>query len=309
MKFAGRINSLIFKNGASVLDTIDQYKKIEGITHLEFNYPEHILPGTIDDIKRHAGELHINGVATRFRSEFNAGEFTNTDEKIVRSAIQLCKNAVDACRALGGEVVTVWEAFDGFEYPFQLDYEKKWNRIIESLREITDYAGDIKVSLEYKPYEPRAYAMLDSIGLTLLAVREVSRKNIGVTLDFCHMLMKHDCPAFGLALAARNKQLFGLHMNDGYRNMDNGMIFGSVNPPQALEFVYYLKKYAYDGVVFFDTFPVREDPSKEILENMTMFRAMDAAIDRVGMDEIAEVVKKQDGVCSQQLIHRLLRNM
>ena len=45
------------------------------------------------------------------------------------------------------------------------------------------------------------------------------------------------------------KKLFGLHMNDGYSQMDSGMIFGSVNLAHAMEFVYYLKKYSYDGVV------------------------------------------------------------
>ena len=53
--------------------------------------------------------------------------------------------------------------------------------------------------------------------------------------------MKRDSPAYGLALAASMGKLYGLHMNDGYSQMDSGMIFGSVNIAHAAEFIYYLK--------------------------------------------------------------------
>ena len=62
-----------------------------------------------------------------------------------------------------------------------------------------------------------------------------------------------------LALAASKGKLFGLHMNDGYGWKDSGLVFGSVNFSQSAEFIYYLERYGYDGVVFFDTFPIREE--------------------------------------------------
>lgn len=308
MKFAGRMNSFIFKGDYDIFETIDQYKNLDGITHLEFNYPEHIAPYSMDKLIEHIGDMKVNGVATRFKDHFIAGEFTNADDEIRKDAIQLCKEAVDACRKLGGEILTVWLGFDGFDYSFQIDYEKKWDIIIKSFQEIADYAKDIKISIEYKPFEPRAYSMIDGIGLTMLAVNEINRENVGVTLDFCHMLMKQESPAYSLALTARTGKLFGLHMNDGYRVMDNGLIFGSVNLTQALEFVYYLKKYQYDGVVFFDSFPFREDAEEEIKTNMEMFGFMSNAIDKVGMDKIANVINKQDAVSSQKLVLELLNN-
>jgi xylose isomerase len=48
MNFSGRINSFIFKGNYDVLKTIDQYREIDGVTHLEFNYPEHISPYSIE---------------------------------------------------------------------------------------------------------------------------------------------------------------------------------------------------------------------------------------------------------------------
>ena len=50
MNYAGRINSFIFK-GASVIDAIKEYRKMNGLTHLEFNYPEHIAGYDLNEIK------------------------------------------------------------------------------------------------------------------------------------------------------------------------------------------------------------------------------------------------------------------
>ena len=307
MKFAGRMNTFIHKGDKDIFQTIEAYKSIKGITHLEFNYPEHIAPFDMNRLIDTVGDFRVNGVATRFKDHFVAGEFTNPDGQISRDAVQLCKDAADACRALKGDVLTVWLGFDGFDYPFQIDYEAKWNKIIKSFQEVADYAKDIKVSIEYKPFEPRAFSMIDGIGLTMMAIEEIDRPNVGTTLDFCHMLMKHENPAFSLALAARKNKLYGLHMNDGYNVMDNGLIFGSVHLGQALEFVYYLKKYQYDGVCFFDSFPFREDSRAEVEANIETFNRLLDTVDRLGLDYIQEVVNKQDGVSAQKLILKMLK--
>lgn len=301
------MNSFIFKGDKDIFETIEAYHHLNGITHLEFNYPEHIEGQDLGKLKQAIGDLQVNGVAVRFRERFTNGEFTNPDAETRRAAIDLCKGAVDACRELGGSVVTVWLAYDGFDYAFQYDYEKAWNNMIEAFREIADYGSDLKISIEYKPFEPRSYSLIDGVGLTLLAIQEIGRDNVGTTLDLCHMLMKHESPAFSLTLAARANRLFGLHMNDGYRNMDSGMIFGSINLAQSLEFVYYLKKYAYDGVVFFDSFPVREDTAREIEANIDTFNKLSDLIDQTGMDRIAEIVGRQDGVAAHRLVLDLLK--
>ncbi len=303
MKFAGRMNSFIFKGNFDLFSTISRYHNLPGITHLEFNYPEHVENYDIGKLRDAIGDMKVNGVATRFKNPFINGEFTNPDKSIRKDAINLCLNAIDACSKLGGNVLTIWQAYDSYDYPFQIDYECAWNQMIDALKEITEYAQskNIKVSIEYKPFEPRNYAMLDSFGTTMLAIKEVGLPNIGMTLDFCHMLMKHDNPSFSLVMAARDQKLFGLHMNDGYSSMDSGLIFGSVHFSHCLEFVYYLKKYQYDGVVFFDTFPIREDAFAEISTNIKMFNKMDSLIDHLGMSYIQTVIEKHDGTAIQHM--------
>ena len=308
MKISGRFNSFLFKKNYTVIQAIERFKQIEGFTHLEFNYPEHISTYSLDEIKKHIGHLKVNGVATRFRDQFIFGEFTNPKEEKREAALDLCKEAVNVCKELGGTVVTIWLDFDGFDYAFQADYEKAWNLIIDSFRQISDYAAkfNILVSIEYKPFEPRAYSFIDGIGLTLLAVNETNRENIGVTVDVCHAMMKKESPAFSLTLAASRKKLFGIHLNDGYGTIDNGLVFGMVNYAQALELVYVIKKYQYDGVIYFDTFPVREDTEREIEMNIKMFRSISSTIEEIGLERIAKVCDLHDGIKSQELILEML---
>lgn len=306
MKYAGRMNSFVFK-GRTVLDAIKAYKAMNGLTHLEFNYPEHIQGYDLEDIKSAMEGLQVNGLAIRWRNRFINGEFNNPDEDLRKEAVRICKDGVDVCRQLGGKVITLWFENDGFDYPFQIDYEKSWKNMVEGIREVADYAPDLKISIEYKPFEPRNFSLVDSTGMTLLLINDVDRPNVGCTLDFCHMMMKNDSPSYGLALAASKGKLFGLHMNDGYGRMDSGMIFGSVNLGLSLEFVYYLKKYHYEGVVFFDTFPIREGAAEETQANIDAFEKLSDLVDSVGLEAIGDVISKCDGIGAQKLVLGMLK--
>ena len=81
----------------------------------------------------------------------------------------------------------IWLGFDGFDYSFQIDYVSYWNRIVKAFRDVCDYSK-VPVSIEYKPYEERVHAFIDSFGTAVSILHDVDRENLGVTLDFCHML-------------------------------------------------------------------------------------------------------------------------
>ena len=289
------------------MDAIKAYRETKGMTHLEFNYPEHIAGYDLEEIKKAMGDLKVNGFAVRWRNFFLNGDLTNPDEELRQKAITMCKEAADICRELGGSVITLWLENDGFDYPFQMDYEYCFKQVVEAIQEVADYAKDMKISIEYKPYEERNFALIDSTGMTMYLISEVDRENVGCTLDFCHMLMKHDSPSYGLALAASKGKLFGLHMNDGYGFQDSGLIFGSVNFSLCAEFIYYLKRYHYDGVVFFDTFPIRENAILEVQANIDAFEQISSMVDKIGVEEIDKIVAKRDGISAQNLILEMMK--
>ena len=250
--------------------------------------------------------LLVNGVALRFRDEFINGELGNADSAISDRAVELCKEACDYCRDIGGEVVTIWLGFDGFDYSFQIDYEKVWNQIKDCLIQIADYAPDLKISIEYKPFQPRAYAFLDSFGVSLSMIHEVGRENLGITLDYCHMLMKHENPAYGASILGSRKKLFGVHLNDGYGLNDDGLMIGTNSLIKTIEFIYYTKLHSYEHAFYFDTFPVIEDPIAECKRNIKMIKKIDSVIDKLGMDYISGVIKENSGVKVSDLVLEIL---
>ena len=75
MKLATRINSF-FRNTSSLIDVLDQLGKIEGLTHVDLNYPEHFNGLALAEIKEalNRNNLKVNGLAVRFRERFINGE-------------------------------------------------------------------------------------------------------------------------------------------------------------------------------------------------------------------------------------------
>ena len=67
-----------------------------------------------------------------------------------------------------------------------------------------------------------------------------------------------------------------------------------------------LKKYHYDGVVFFDTFPIRENAILEAQANIKAFEQISKMVDNVGVEEIEKIVEKHDGISAQNLIMKLM---
>lgn len=304
VKFAARINSFFHDNNVSLVSTINNISKVKEITCVDLNYPEHFSKISVKEIAvvLQNNNLKLNSVSPRFRSEFINGEFGNPDSAISQKAVTICLQAIDICRELGGKVVTIWLGYDGYDYSFQLNYVKTWDKVVQAFRKICEYGNDIQVSIEYKPFQPRVHSLISDLGSTMMLINEVGCNNLGITLDFCHSLMKGENPAFGLCMAAEKGKLYGIHLNDGNKSNDDGLMLGAVNFMQTLEFIYYLKKYKYDGVIYFDTFPVREDPILECEANIRMYKKMNDLIDGMGMDKIQNIIDQNDAIAARSIL-------
>merc|ERR1712196_316963 len=109
-------------------------------------------------------------------------------------------------------------------------------------------------------------------------------------LDFGHCLAAGENPAQSAAMVGAAGKLFGVQLNDGYQRLgaEDGLMFGSVHPLMALEFVMWLQKTDYKGHVYFDTFPRNEDPVREAEYNIRRFKALWRRAQRLrdaGLDE------------------------
>jgi len=302
MKYATRVNSFLRVNN-ELTDAISKIGEIDGVDYIDLNYPEHFSVYSPQEIKAflNKNRLKCNAINLRFRERFLQGEFGNKNTEISEEAVQLCRKAADVCKEIAGEQLIIWLAFDGFDYSFQIDYVNVWKQVVTAFQKVCDYTR-VPVSIEYKPYEERVHCMIDSFGTTMLMVNEIQKDNLGVTLDFCHMLMKKENPAFATAWLLERNKLFNMHLNDGEGSTDDGLMVGSVNLWKTIEVFYYLKKYDFQGAIYFDTFPKREEASGECASNIKICHKIERMIDRLGMDKMEEVIQKNDAVAVMDML-------
>jgi xylose isomerase len=317
-RYAARLNS--FKNGVAidgkrpgVFSLLERAARVPGLNAVDLNYPDHLDAVELPSLKSHLDslDLSINGFAMRYYSEpgFKLGAFTNPDAKLRRTAIDQTKRGIDTMREVGSSLMTLWMGQDGFDYAFQADYRQLWDWTLEAMAEVADHASQVEISIEYKPNEPRSFSLMPDIGTTLLAIHELGRKNIGVTLDFAHVLYADEMPAYAAALTARSAKLFGVHLNDGYGKRDDGLMVGTVHPIQTIELLYVLEQIGYDRAIYFDTFPdvTGLDPVAECGANIATVEAMRNVV-RVlqGDNRLTAAIANQDAVTSNSIIRNAM---
>jgi sugar phosphate isomerase/epimerase len=307
-RFATRLNS--FRTGRAgkpvVEDALKAVAAVPGISAVELNYPQHFANraagATIAQAA--AAGLSITALNLRFDgAQVEEGAFTHPNAENRSQAIAICRDAVDLAAAHGIGHVILWMGPDGYDYSFQADYGQLWTWEIEGFRSVAAHNPDIRVSVEYKPSDPRRTSLIRSMADSLLAVREVDRPNFGVTIDFCHSLMAGEQPAAAAALALREDRLFGVHLNDGYGPADDGLMVGSVHLWQTLELLWELRKHHFAGTIYFDTFPDRLDPASECEANVQTVHRLERILDRLDVTQLGELQRCQDAVGVTRLLH------
>ncbi|TIM08061.1 sugar phosphate isomerase/epimerase family protein [Mesorhizobium sp.] len=320
-RFATRLNSFASRPQAewpdlagkpSMLQMAARAAKVAGLTDVDLNFPDHVDEKPVE-MARKLGDLglSINGFAMRYYSNpaFKLGAFTNPDPAVRREAIDLTKAGIDAAREAGANLMTLWLGQDGFDYAFQADYATLWQHEIDGIREVAEHDPDCEISLEYKPNEPRSYSLMPDAATTLLAIREIGLPNLGVTLDFAHVLYADEQPAFAAALVARHSKLLGVHLNDGYAKRDDGLMVGAVHTLQTIELLRQIRRDGYAGAIYFDTFPDMTglDPVHECEVNIATVKRMLRVVERLEKDNrLSTAIDRQDAVASQAIIQEAM---
>lgn len=304
--FKARPELYAWKKGpGDITDLIARAATVPGLDSIELNYPEHFVTCTPQQAASFVTGTHlrISGINLRYPdAAFRDGIFTNPSAERRAQAVELTKKAVDVAAEMGSSHVVVWLAQDGFDYPMQMDYARAWEWEVAGIRAVADHRPEMAVSIEYKPVDPRRASLVPNLGLTLAALDECRRPNLGVTVDFCHALMAQERPAMAVALALHRGLLQGVHLNDGYGQLDDGLMVGSVHLPETLELIYYLLKFEYNRVVYFDTFPLREDPVAECARNIRTVNAMVEVLERVDEAALRDAFQRQDSLPVARLL-------
>ncbi len=296
------------KNSVTTSDLLSR-AATAGLTAADLNYPDHFLEDSPAELALALNDngMTLNGMAMRYYTDpgYKLGAFTHPDAQVRRAAIEETKRGLDVLAEMGGKLMTLWMGQDGFDYSFQMDYARAWGHTIEAMAEVADHNPQIDIALEYKPNEPRAFALMPDAATTLLAIREIGRDNTGVTLDFAHVLYADEMPAFAAALIARHSRILGVHLNDGYGKWDNGLMVGAVHPIQTVELLVELERIGYGGAIYFDTFPDHSglDPVEEARTNIEVVERLRATAARLTTDpDLQAAIARQDAPMAMRLV-------
>jgi xylose isomerase len=320
-RYATRLNSFVARpelawpgrsEPPGTFDLIERAATVDGLTAVDINYPHQAEGLTPARMRARLAELGVslNGFAMRYNGDrdFSSGALTNADASIRQRAIDLSRRGLDEAREAGGSMLTLWLGQDGIDHPFEREYGRLWELEVEGIHAIAEHDPDFAVSIEYKPNEPRARSVLPNIAATLLAIEEARAPNLGITLDFAHVLYGDESPAMALALVQRRSRMLGLHINDGYGKRDDGLMVGAVHTVQTIEFLRELRRGGFAGTIYFDTFPegAALDPVAECAANIATVEAMFDIIERLPDAELDAALESGDAVAAQQLVQRAM---
>lgn len=237
---------------------------------------------------------------------YSKGAFTSKEAAVRARAVADTKAMLDAAAELGCELINIWNGQDGYDYCFQADYQTDRDWLVEGLRECAAHRPEIRVSLEYKPKEPRTHSFLGTAAGALLVAQEVGLPNVGVTIDVGHAFVAYENVAESVVILSRAGKLFHMHMNDNYRLWDDDMIVGSVHTVEYLELLYWLDRVGYQGFLSLDQYPYREDPDQAIAESIAWLRALRVITDRMGYERISQLLRTGDASAASRLVRQAM---
>jgi sugar phosphate isomerase/epimerase len=281
--------------------------RVGGLSGIELIHPAHVREDNLDEIKAALAE---NGLAAATiaasissKGQYRAGALIADDPAVRGEAIQTVKTAMDLAAALGAEETNVWLGREGFDYPFQIDYDQTWRRLVEALREIGAHRPEIKLGIGYKIREPRTWLLVNTAAKTILLAEETGLDNVGAVFDNGHTIWGYENMAETLSLAARRGRLFHVHFNDNTRYFDDDMLVGSVHLLETMEMLYWLDRVGYAGWISFDPHLNIEDNQRAVEECMRYTQGMISVLRRIGKDAI------EDAIATRQVteIMRLVR--
>jgi len=249
-------------------DRFDIMSKIEGLHGQGITWPSDPLPDDPDKLVTLFAEHNLKtgdlSVINYDNRKWKHGALCTNEKKIRDENIKLCKEAVDFAAEIPGTNVMIWPAHDGFDYPFQTDYSKGWNNMVDSFREICSHNQNVTICVEYKQKDPRQRFYVGNIGKMVAMFSDVGMDNFKGVIDTGHALQCQESLAEDFVFLWEREKLGIIHVNDNYRDADPDLIVGTVAFWDNLEFFYYLNKSDYAGTIEIDYQNPREDRTKSL---------------------------------------------
>ena len=299
-----RFTTMGYRDPVPLDEQFKQAAGIEGLSGVCLDYPSQLE--NIDEARRLI-RLHDFALATvspgiYYNRKWKLGTFSNPDPGVRREAVEITRQTMDVASGLGAEDILVWPAYDGFDYPFEADYQRGWGYLVEGIGEAASYRSDIRIAVEYKRQEIRNSLYVRNAGTLLSLLGEIGLENVGGVVDYGHSLAAGENPAEAATILHRAGKLFQVHINDNYRDWDHDMIPGTVSFWETLEFFYWMFRLGYDGWYIVDIFPYRLDGEAAFQDGVRQTEYFLEAAVRIQSPELEECLMRNDKLAADALI-------
>lgn len=104
------------------------------IDGFEFHYPNELNEDNLDDVRKALGSKDIYCLALGLFSfpEFALGSFINPRTERRREAVAITKRGIDLAAEIGAKFI-IWPGGEGYNYPFQANYNEVWSYFIDGI--------------------------------------------------------------------------------------------------------------------------------------------------------------------------------
>ena len=292
-------------------ELIKAAQQVENLTGVELVGKWHVNDNNVEQIRKQVKDAGFEVTCVTpdiwASGKWGWGSFTSNDAQVRKDAIQEVKKSMEWAKQMDCKVIDLWFGQDGYDYPFQADYGRAWDLLIEGVKDCADHVKDVNIVIEYKPKEPRTHCFIATVGKTLLLLDKVNKPNVGAMVDVGHALEAYENTAESVSLLHYfGNKLYYMHFNDNWRMWDDDMTFGSVHTIESLELLYWLDRLNYSGWYALDIFPYREDGVKAANESIRWIKGLHGLLDKIGRQRVEAIVAKGDAMEASAMLREAL---
>ncbi|MBM4446499.1 MAG: TIM barrel protein [Chloroflexi bacterium] len=294
---------------------------IDGLGELvdgyEFHYPGEVNEGNLDEVMKALGQADLYAIALGLFSnpKYALGSFINPDKQIRKESVEIAKRGVSLAATVGAKFI-IWPGGEGYNYSFQVLYNKVWDQFISAIVEIVAWANEhgVVVLLEHKNSEPAMRILMRDIGMTLHVIHKVKERgiptnNVKINMDWQHLIMNGEPLAEYAALLAKENLLGHQHGNSGWGAFDDDNMVGASFFMQTLDLAVELRRAGYgrNGErIGFDLFPYTENQIEAVSRSIYHWEFIDSIAAKIDDKALRQVQATHDAVASYEIVFKAL---
>ncbi len=287
-----------YRKSFNIEDRLRIASQIAGLEAVELHYPSIINRENLKEVKSFLDTFNLScsliSPSISGESRWGKGALSNLNRERRNEVIKRVKDAIDLSAEVDAYMINLWPGLDGYDYPLQVNYLKKWDTLIDAIKECAEYNPNVRISIEYKFKEPRSRCFVSDIGKLLYLIKKIDEPNVGGTLDFGHSIMALENPAEAASLLLKENKLFHIHFNDTWGDWDWDMIAGSVHIYEYIELFFWLKELNYQGWYSLDLYPLKEDPQKAIQRSIENLERFIEITDTLEKEKFLKLLEEED---------------